>query len=69
MNAHFLVYPGAFNLVTGPMHWELLLRCRAVDQQCFVVGVSTATYNGNDPLIYKAYGHSMIVDPRGTILT
>jgi omega-amidase len=28
---HFLVYPGSFNLTTGPLHWELLLKARAVD--------------------------------------
>jgi len=31
MGADMILYPGAFNLVTGPMHWELLLRARAVD--------------------------------------
>ena len=34
--AQIMVYPGAFNTVTGPLHWELLQRARAVDNQCFV---------------------------------
>ena len=37
-----LVYPGAFNLTTGPAHWELLQRARAVDNQCFVLTASPA---------------------------
>lgn len=37
-----LIYPGAFNLSTGPAHWELLQRARAVDNQCFVIAVSPA---------------------------
>ncbi|OSX75356.1 hypothetical protein BU14_0239s0011 [Porphyra umbilicalis] len=40
--ARLLVYPGAFNSTTGPAHWELLLRARAVDGQCFVVACSPA---------------------------
>jgi omega-amidase len=50
-----LIYPGAFNLNTGPAHWELLQRARAVDNQCFVIAVSPArmaspstTNNGSD---------------------
>ena len=38
--ASMLVYPGAFNTVTGPLHWELLQRARAVDNQCFVLTCS-----------------------------
>jgi predicted amidohydrolase len=37
-NCSLLMYPGAFNLTTGPAHWELLLRSRAVDNQLFVAG-------------------------------
>lgn len=37
-----LIYPGAFNLTTGPAHWELLQRARAVDGQCYVLTVSPA---------------------------
>lgn len=40
--AHVLVYPGSFNQTTGPLHWELLLRGRALDTQCYTVGVSAA---------------------------
>jgi omega-amidase len=63
--AQLLIYPGAFNPVTGPAHWELLLRARAVDNQVFLVGVSPAPYPG---MSYQAYGHSMVVDPWGNVL-
>ena len=38
--AKFLVYPGSFNQTTGPLHWELLLRSRGLDNLCFAAGVS-----------------------------
>lgn len=50
---------------TGPLHWELLLRARAVDEQVFVAGVSPAQDSNAD---YVAWGHSMVVDPWGHIL-
>jgi omega-amidase len=63
--AQFLVYPGAFNTVTGPLHWELLARARAVDNQLFVALVSPA----RDPdATYQAYGHSLVVDPWAKVL-
>ena len=55
-----LVYPGAFNMTTGPAHWELLQRGRAVDNQCFVAAVSPAR---NPDAGYQAWGHSTVVDP------
>jgi omega-amidase len=45
-NCTILVYPGAFNMTTGPAHWELLQRARAIDNQCYVVTASPArSYN------------------------
>jgi predicted amidohydrolase len=61
----FLVYPGAFNMVTGPVHWELLAKARAVDCQQFVLLCSPAR---DDTASYVAWGHSMVVDPWGTVL-
>jgi predicted amidohydrolase len=63
--AELLVFPGAFNQVTGPAHWELLLRARAVDNQVFVAGVSPALNPGAS---YHAWGHSALVDPWGTVV-
>lgn len=60
-----LVYPGAFNMTTGPLHWELLARARAVDNQLYVAVCSPA----RDPdASYVAWGHSMVVDPWGTVM-
>ncbi|XP_048396561.1 omega-amidase NIT2 isoform X2 [Stegostoma tigrinum] len=61
-----LVYPGAFNMTTGPAHWELLQRARAVDNQVYVATVSPAR-NENDS--YVAWGHSSVVNPWGEVVT
>jgi len=63
--AKAIVVPAAFNMTTGPAHWELLFRQRAVDNQVFTVGVSPAR-DENGP--YIAYGNSIAVDPWGTVL-
>lgn len=60
--AEILIYPAAFSPVTGPVHWELLLRARAVDNQVFTVGVSPAPTPGAS---YQPYGYSLAVDPWG----
>jgi predicted amidohydrolase len=63
--AELIIIPAAFNLTTGPAHWDLLFRTRAVDNQVFMVGVSPAP----EPLSgYTAYGHSLVVNPWGEIL-
>jgi len=62
---HVLLYPGAFNMTTGPAHWELLLRSRALDNQMYVAGVSPAHDEQAD---YKSWGHTTFVDPWGTVL-
>ncbi|XP_022691879.1 omega-amidase NIT2-like [Varroa jacobsoni] len=60
-----LLYPGAFNMITGPLNWELLCRARAVDNQLYVAGISPA----RDPSAsYVAFGHTMVVGPRGTVI-
>ncbi|BFZ65143.1 Omega-amidase nit3 [Saitoella coloradoensis] len=64
-----MVYPGAFNLTTGPLHWELLARARAVDNQIYTAVCSPARApDGSDPDAYRAWGYSTIVDPNGEIL-
>ena len=63
--AKVIFVPAAFNMTTGPAHWELLFRQRAVDNQCFTVGVSPARDEGGP---YVAYGNSLAVDPWGTVL-
>lgn len=63
--AELLIFPAAFGWTTGPAHWELLIKSRAVDNQVFVVGAAPASTPGAQ---YQAYGHSMIVDPWGNTL-
>eukprot|EP01083_Nonionella_stella_P090954 254221_1 len=60
-----IVYPGAFNLTTGPRHWELLIRSRANDQQVFVAACSPAR---DEEGPYQAWGHSTISSPWAEIL-
>ncbi|KAJ7135041.1 carbon-nitrogen hydrolase [Mycena crocata] len=62
---HVLIYPGAFNMITGPLHWELLQRSRAVDNQVFFAMCSPAR---DLTAGYHAWGHSMVVDPMANIL-
>jgi omega-amidase len=63
--ADILIFPGAFNLTTGPAHWEMLFRTRALDNQVFTIGVSPAL---DEKANYNAYGHSIVVNPWGEIL-
>ncbi|QCE16366.1 omega-amidase [Vigna unguiculata] len=63
--AHLLCYPGAFNMTTGPLHWELLQRARATDNQLYVATCSPARETGSG---YVAWGHSTLVGPFGEVL-
>ncbi|KAH6967847.1 nitrilase family protein [Ilyonectria sp. MPI-CAGE-AT-0026] len=63
--AFALIYPSAFNTTTGPKHWELLGRARAVDNQVFVA-MCSQSFSGSG---YPAWGHSMIVDPSGQVMS
>ena len=60
-----LLVPGVFNVITGPVHWHLLHRARAVENQMFVAAISQARCEDST---YKAYGHSMVISPWGDIL-
>jgi len=61
-----LVYPGAFNMTTGPAHWELLSRARAVDNQLYVATPSPAR---DTEATYVAWGHSSVVSPWGEVIS
>ena len=64
--AGVVAVPSAFTAVTGPAHWETLVRARAIDAQCFVVA---ADQEGRlPPGMPACHGHSMIVDPWGRVL-
>lgn len=62
--AQIILVPAAFNTTTGPAHWHLLARCRAVDNQVFLGMTSPA----RNPSGFKAYGHTLVADPWGNIL-
>ena len=63
--AEILIFPGAFNLTTGPAHWELLFRSRALDNQTFAIGVAPAL---DEDASYNSYGHSIAVNPWGEVI-
>jgi predicted amidohydrolase len=60
-----LLVPAAFNTITGPAHWHVNFRARAFENQLYVAAASPARNNRSR---YKAYGHSMLIDPWGMIL-
>ena len=60
-----LAVPAAFTYTTGRAHWELLLRARAVENQCYVIA---AAQGGVHETGRRTWGHSMIVDPWGEVL-
>lgn len=60
-----LVLPSAFTDTTGRAHWELLLRARAVENQCYVLA---AAQGGRHPTGRLTHGNSMVVDPWGEVL-
>jgi predicted amidohydrolase len=57
--------PAAFTVPTGQAHWHTLVRARAIENQAFVIAAGQV---GEHPGGLASYGHSMIVDPWGTIL-
>ena len=63
--AQLIVVPAAFNMTTGPAHWELMFRQRAVDNQVFTLGTAPAR---NEEEEYVSYGNSILVDPWSTVL-
>jgi deaminated glutathione amidase len=60
-----LVVPAAFTHTTGRAHWELLLRARAVENQCYVLAPAQGGVHENGR---RTWGHSMVVDPWGEVL-
>ena len=63
--AQLLLVPAAFMMHTGRDHWEVLLRARAIENQCFVA--AAGQIGDHDPG-RTCFGRSMIVDPWGTVL-
>ena len=63
--AEILVVPAAFTLHTGKDHWHVLLRARAIESQCWLLA---ANQFGRHPQGRTTYGHSLVVDPWGTVV-
>jgi predicted amidohydrolase len=63
--ASFLTVPSAFTRKTGEAHWHTLLRARAIENGCFVFAAAQAGLHENRR---ETFGHSLIVDPWGTVL-
>eukprot|EP00252_Welwitschia_mirabilis_P012039 TRINITY_DN26772_c0_g1_i1.p1 TRINITY_DN26772_c0_g1~~TRINITY_DN26772_c0_g1_i1.p1 ORF type:complete len:333 (+),score=51.23 TRINITY_DN26772_c0_g1_i1:132-1130(+) len=64
-NAEILLVPSAFTTLTGQAHWEVLLRARAIETQCYVIA---AAQTGKHNEKRESYGDSMIIDPWGAII-
>lgn len=62
--AEILLVPAAFTRKTGQPHWEVLLRARAIETQCYVVAAAQCGPHNEQR---TSYGHTLIVDPWGTI--
>ena len=60
-----LSVPSAFTYTTGLAHWEVLLRARAIENQCYVVAAAQGGTHENGR---RTYGHSLVVDPWGEVV-
>lgn len=65
LGAELLVVPAAFTAHTGAAHWHTLLRARAIENQCYVIA---AAQSGRHNDKRESYGHTLIIDPWGTVL-
>jgi predicted amidohydrolase len=64
--AQLVIIPAAFNMTTGPAHWHITARVRALDNQIYFACASSARDASSG---YIAYGHSLIADPWGNIIS
>jgi diadenosine tetraphosphate (Ap4A) HIT family hydrolase len=65
LGAQIITYPSVFTELTGEAHWEVLLRARAIENQCYVVAAAQV---GKHNEKRSSFGYSMIVDPWGKII-
>ncbi len=63
--AKTIIVPAAFNMTTGPAHWDLMFRSRAIDNQVYAIGCAPSR-DINGP--YVSYGNSIVTTPWGDIL-
>ncbi len=62
---NLIVVPSAFTFTTGSAHWEILLRARAIENQCYVLAAAQGGLHENGR---RTWGHSMLVDPWGDVV-
>jgi len=60
-----IVVPSAFTAVTGAAHWHVLLKARAIENQCYVLAAAQGGMHANGR---RTYGHSVLIDPWGEVL-
>lgn len=60
-----IVVPSAFTAVTGAAHWHVLLKARAIENQCYVLAAAQGGTHDNGR---RTYGHSVLIDPWGTVV-
>jgi len=65
MGTEVLIVPSAFTQTTGRDHWELLIRARAVENQCYLLAANQV---GQHSALMSSYGHSCVIDPWGSVL-
>ena len=63
--AKVIIVPAAFNMTTGPAHWEVMFRSRAIDNQVYTIGTAPARDVSS---CYTSYGNSIMVSPWGSVI-
>lgn len=63
--AEVVIIPAAFNMTTGPAHWELLFKSRSLDNQTYMIGAAPAR---NLKASYHSYGNSIVTNPWGSVI-
>lgn len=66
LDVRLIVLPAAFTWTTGSAHWEVLLRARAIENQCYVLASAQGGQHQNGR---RTWGHSMLIDPWGQVLS
>ncbi|MDS1142041.1 carbon-nitrogen hydrolase family protein [Pusillimonas sp. SM2304] len=64
-DVNLIVLPAAFTYTTGSAHWEILLRARAIENQCYVLAPAQGGEHENGR---RTWGHSVLIDPWGDII-
>ncbi len=68
LGAEVVVLPAQFQFTTGRAHWHVLLRARAIENQCFVVAAGQWGTYGSPEQGRRSYGHSLVVNPWGELI-